>query len=745
MVCCLSLASTLQASISLDGKLDESEWKNARSFSDFVKTSPDTGEKPEVGTLVKMTSDKEGLYFAFINQQSVESRSRKYSAKDQFTSADFISVTIDFSAQGDTLYEFVVTLGNGSMDGVYSRGSQFDGDWEGAWDFKVSEDDKNWTAEIFIPWTIAPFPIDKTNSQQNQNQLNKDLSKMGIYFGRYFIEKGESYSFPDTSPSKANYMQSLHQVWVNKPSGSALQIFPYASLKQDFNYQEVEYRVGADFLWKPTADQQITVAINPDFGQAESDELVANFSAVETLYSDKRAFFTENQSLFDIKSDTFELLNTRRMGGSSDAEISSQDNQPTDIAAAIKYLNTSNSLDFGVMAVLEDDPKDASGKHFLSSRWLVKGEKGYVGQLINWVDRPTIEREVLTSGIDFGYWQDNLNFSGKLLYSKTEQQRAAEGFGSFVKLKYQANREWRSDFSLLWLDEKLELNDMGYLARNDLKQLNVVSEYLFLPENDDSYFREFNWSVDGSVSTNKKGENLADRMSLGVTAKTQQSASYIAQLNYISSGYDDLISRGFGSVELPGRQDWLLGYSSPFSGQTYYQINYHHLQEGLKDWADSIEFSMNYSFNDTTMLSTSLLQLDSDDWLIGNDAGQLTSYQRKFDQLSFNLLWLLAEGQELSIKSQWYAVEAENGKAYNYYSEPTQANNLIQNFKQSQLSMQLRYRYRFAPLSDIYLVYVRNGGFYQEGEDLFGNRDILNQQFDDPDDHQLLFKIRMMF
>lgn len=166
------------------------------------------------------------------------------------------------------------------MDGVYSRGNHYDGDWEGAWDFKVSEDKTNWYSEIFIPWTIAPFSLANKNTSDD----------IKLHFSRYNIAEGEGYSFPDTSSARANFMQSLFSVKADKPKSSTIKVFPYSSWSSDFKEKESKLKMGADLLWKPAVNQQITVTINPDFGQAESDELIANFSAIETLYSDKRAF-----------------------------------------------------------------------------------------------------------------------------------------------------------------------------------------------------------------------------------------------------------------------------------------------------------------------------------------------------------------------------------------------------------------------------------------------------------------------
>ena len=47
-----------------------------------------------------------------------------------------------------------------------------------------------------------------------------------------------------------------------------------------------------EVFWKIDAGKHLNIAINPDFGQVESDELVVNFSSSETFYSDKRPFFS---------------------------------------------------------------------------------------------------------------------------------------------------------------------------------------------------------------------------------------------------------------------------------------------------------------------------------------------------------------------------------------------------------------------------------------------------------------------
>jgi len=727
-------ANTVWAEIILDGKIKETEWVNAKVFSSFVVTSPDTGLKPQVNTTARVITTNEGLYIAFENQQQETQRSKKYSGKDQYTSADFNAVAIDFSGQGDTVYEFIVTLGNGSSDGVYSRSNNFDDDWEGAWDFNVSEDKTNWYSEIFIPWTIAPFPL------VNKSSANE----IKLHFSRFNIGEGEAYSFPDTSPSRANFMQSLFSVKVDKPQSSTIKFFPYSSLSSNFNENESKVRIGADLLWKPTVNQQLTATVNPDFGQAESDELIANFSAIETLHSDKRAFFTENQSLFDIKGNNFEVLNTRRMGGNSDGN----NNEPSDILSAVKYLNTNQDIDFAMMAVSEDDSTDAKGKQFVSTRWLYKGQQGYIGQIVNWVDRPTLNRSALSSALDYGFDNNDLSLDGTFLYAKINNEIPSDGLGATLNLNYRTSRQWQTDMRLTWLDQDLDLNDMGYLARNNLREYHFSSDHFFIPSGHSSLLRQIDFRGSATFANNFQGESLPQKYSASMTAKTLDSAKVVTTIDYISSGYDDLISRGNGSIKLTDRQDYSLKYISPYSGYFHYEVALNYFQEGIEAWAESMSFSADYALTDKTIISGSISHLNSDDWLIGDAHGKLTSYQRIFDQFNFKLLWSMYENQELSIKGQWYSIEAENGKNVNFANKVRQGSSFTEqapNFKQSQLSLQVRYRYRFAPLSDVYLVYARNGSYFEESQQFTSHGNVIKNQFEQPDVDLLMFKIRFMY
>ena len=59
---------------------------------------------------------------------------------------------------------------------------------------------------------------------------------------------------------------------------------------------------GHGSILEDDAGKQLNIAINPDFGQVESDELVVNFGSMKPSIP-TAPFFSENHSLFDVKSD----------------------------------------------------------------------------------------------------------------------------------------------------------------------------------------------------------------------------------------------------------------------------------------------------------------------------------------------------------------------------------------------------------------------------------------------------------
>src|SRR5690606_24405103 len=105
-----------------------------------------------------------------------------------------------------------------------------------------------------------------------------------------------------------------------------LTFFPYASTTWDGIRDDVETRVGTEIFWRPSSNTQLSVSLNPDFGNVESDDVVVNLTAFETFFPEKRAFFLEGQDVFNTSprnqsargpGGPTSMLNTRRIGSAA--------------------------------------------------------------------------------------------------------------------------------------------------------------------------------------------------------------------------------------------------------------------------------------------------------------------------------------------------------------------------------------------------------------------------------------------
>ncbi len=143
---------------------------------------------------------------------------------------------------------------------------------------------------------------------------------IGIYATRYLFDRNERYACPGIAERFARVPDGLqHIVIAPYRAPAALDLIPYATVSSRQHCRRARLKAGADLSWKPSPNLWLTATLNPDFGQVESDELVVDFSAVETVFTDKRPFFTENHGIFDVSTPANgQLVYTRRVGSAPD-------------------------------------------------------------------------------------------------------------------------------------------------------------------------------------------------------------------------------------------------------------------------------------------------------------------------------------------------------------------------------------------------------------------------------------------
>jgi len=302
----------LSAKITIDGVLDETEWKQAQRFEDFLITAPFSLKKPNQSTVALLLTNEKGIFVAFINQQSMDNRFRRKSERDSLESSDRNYFGIDFDGKAIMGYTFAMSLGGSKIDLIISNENQLDTDWDGDWEAATSETQTHWYSEIFLPWSVVPMTY--------QEQKTRTI---GVVFSREIVSEAMLVSFPGVYYRRDKFLSLFHPVTVDQYESTKFDVFPYAVGSYDNLQDSSEYQAGMDLFWSLGSGQELNITVNPDFGQVESDQVVINFSPVEVLFSDKRPFFAENQGLFNISesashSKDYVLMNTRRIGSSPD-------------------------------------------------------------------------------------------------------------------------------------------------------------------------------------------------------------------------------------------------------------------------------------------------------------------------------------------------------------------------------------------------------------------------------------------
>jgi hypothetical protein len=750
--CCALLtlytaAAQTHAEIVIDGRIDEAEWQQAMRCDDWLRTAPFARDQPRYRNELRVLSTPDGLAAAFIlDQPPGERRIKPRTPRDaENLVGDTVALMVDFDATGQVGYEFAVGLGGGVRDGLITNQNKFDRDWDGSWQHAVRETDDQWFVELFVPWSTI-----------SMGRSEGDKRTIGVYANRYVYDRGERYACPGITTESAAFLSDFRRMEISQPgSASSFDFVPYGTAISDLLNDHTELKAGADISWKISPNLWLAATLNPDFGQVESDELVVNFSAIETVFTDKRPFFTENQGIFDLRTPADgQLIYTRRIGAAPDDGRAGS----ADIDAALKLTGTANSLVYGAFIAQEDDYHRDIGRFFGAARIALPLERTRFGYLTTWTDRPLLDRDALINAVDYEVTpNDSWRVAGQLIRSDIGHSSSmldvrgsplrlsapdTHGYEAWLQVDLDRSAPITHTLKLLYMDDRFDLNDLGYMERNSLRQVEWDTN------------RRIATAGAGRVSgetqrlyafyrENTDGQRLQSRLQLSRDVQYLSAWRAYQELRYVTSGVDDLISRGNGPVQLDSRLSAYFDVTSPRLGNWQFTVGGYAFQQGVEDYSTRLQFLATWYPTEKLTFRLDLLPQYFDDWLLWESGNQFAAYRAKRLDFDFRVDWIPAPRHELRIKWQWIGIDAEPRDIYR--SDP--AGNLFHTdervppFTVNNLGLQLRYRYEIGPLSELFLVYGR-GGFDLVRDDDREVARLFRDMTDVRDADQFLIKIR---
>jgi hypothetical protein len=766
--------------IRIDGLLDEAVWESLPAYDGMQVVDPDALTVARYRTHTRLAYTPKGLYVGIWAEQPPATLVERLTARDEEISRDGTYLYLDTSGQGIYGVFFGVGLGGTLTDGTLLPERQLSRLWDGPWDGRTRITEDGYTTEMFLPWSMMAMP--KAGGER----------QMAFSMERRVSSLDEIWGFPALPSTRPQFLSGFQPIQLeNVNAGQQLAVFPYVSTTFDQIYDETTFRAGADLFWRPSSNLQLTATLKPDFGTVELDDLVVNLTAFETFFPEKRLFFLEGNEIFVTSPraqprgssgrpgarglpDTFflpptTLLNTRRIGGAPlppdippgvevpDTELS----QPSELLGAFKTTGKAGALQYGAMLAAEDNTTfrarteegnpielEQDGRDFGIVRLLYEhrtaGRKA-IGWMSTIAAHP--DRDATTHGMDLHYRNpgSQVIWDAQLLHSNIDGDK---GYGGYADLNYIPRRGHLHRFSFDYLDDKLDINDLGFLRRND----SMTVRYSFTRTR--SQMKNFrNWVSllsFGHEQNATSGRAVRSTIFFRNTFTLNNNNALSAVLMYTPEQWDDRLSEGNGDFRTAQGGIVDVSYGTDTSRMLSAAIGGNAMSEALGDWSYSFKGGITFKPSDRFSFDFDLLYRNANGWLIHLAGPVLGTFDANHLQPTVSMDLFFSARQQLRFSLQWVGIQAAGQQLY---TPPPEGGELIPigdpadaanaDFTVSRLATQLRYRWQIAPLSDLFVVYTRGSNLPNRGYDSMGN--LFQDALNDPIVDRFVIKLRYRF
>jgi hypothetical protein len=527
-------ASRTPVDVTLDGVDADAVWRSAAAVSAFRQFNPELDAAPSQRTEFKVAYDEDDLYvFVRAFDASPDSILRALTRRDARGPSDQVGVLIDSYHDRRSGFGFWVNPDGVKRDFAFSNDTNQDQSWDGVWDVATRVDELGWTAEFRIPLSQLRYQAAERHTfglavRRDIERLPESVSwppydrnTPGVMSQLGTLEGLEGLG-------RSNRMEVTPYVVtknVTRPETSG-----------GFEHPQ-EFSAGADVKIGLTPNLTLDATVNPDFGQVEADPAVVNLTAFESFFGERRPFFVEGTGLYRFQLNCYIVVDcstneglfySRRMGRSPALRSQNGDTRTptsTPILAAAKLTGQrAGGLSFGVLDAVTR-PVDGVGGATAEPRTnyavarvqqdFRNGDAGigWIGTAVNRSQDPSTKSYLHESAFVTGlsararFGQRNYEVVGSFTASRvagtpeaiTRTQRSAAhyyqqpgdgpdvdttrtslaGFGGQLKIGKYGGGITRFESSFVYQSAGLEVNDLGFLRRADIRDWSTWGQLSF--------------------------------------------------------------------------------------------------------------------------------------------------------------------------------------------------------------------------------------------------------------------------
>lgn len=681
--------------ITLDGSLDESVWQKADAASNFWQYFPLDSVKSPNKTEVKMLYNDQYLYVG-IRAESIKGGDFIVnSLRRDFTGStnDNISVVFDTFNDGTNAFMFSANPYGVQREVFISGGGSssesFNLTWDVKWQSVGKIHDNYYTLEFAIPFSSMKF------------EEGGQIWRMQTY--RWDLQSNEQSAWARVPQNQLlASVAFMGEMRFERPLGknrTPVYIIPYLNTSSAVTFPQNattnKLTVGGDAKVAIGNGLNLDITVNPDFSNVEVDNVIVNLTRFEISLPEKRQFFIDNNDLFANFGNSFNEARpffSRRIGIVRDTLGNSIENR------LLGGIRLSGKLDqnwrLGILSM--QSAEDALNRVASTSNSMFAVQRkvfsrSNIGAFF--INRQTFQESEFVQpankynrvmGIDYNLASIDNKWSGKFYIHKSFQPNDTKGNLSSQATITFNNRFYTLIHDWVYIDAGFR-SDLGFIPRTDiLKSGNGITRTFYSKS---GRFNRFSTRLlnimyfKPSLDMKKTDHDIRWMNSLEFKNQSSIGLNFSSQYVYLFGSFDP--TRTPGAIRLPAESD----YRFQQVNATFQSSNSRQLTTIATATVGSFYNGYIYSIGGTSNLRIM--------------PKALISLAANFDRIVLPNPFPKANIVLISPKFDLTFTKSL------FWSTLIQFSN-----QRKSLGINSRLQWRFAPLSDIYLVY--NDNYYTQ-------------------------------
>lgn len=679
----------ISESIQLDGALDEPFWENADGPHDFQQYFPSDSILAENQTDIKMVYDNKTLYIG-IRVESVGDDWVIPSLRRDFRASgnDNVNLVFDTFNDGTNAFMFGINPYGVQREVLISGGGLDLRGFNTAWDVKWKGESKRYsgyyTAELAIPLTSFKFKEGETKWRFQCYRFDMQSNERSVWYNVPQNQLVISLAF-------------MGDMFFEEPLGKSrtpVALIPYINTISEKDFEsdvgDTRLKVGGDAKVSIGNGMNLDITLNPDFSNVEVDDIITNLTRFEIGLPERRQFFVDNSDLFGSFGGSRDAnpFFSRRIGIARDTADNNIENRIIGGVRLSGKLNEDWRLGFLNIQTDEDIANEiASNNNMMFALQKKVFSRSNIGMfLINkqsFKDYDFLTREEEYNrvvGMDYNLASKDNSWFGKFYLHKSFQPD--DNTGNFSSGAFIGRNSRRFNFfhDMAYIGEDFQ-SDLGFIPRKDIFKTATSAEVVFWPKSDviNSHGFEVFPIITWRPGLDFKQTDHVYNLNWNVNFQNQAMGGlgFSNSFIFLTEPFDP--TNTDGAVELPGNQGYYFN-----SVTAAYESNRANV------FAVEAETSVGRFFNGNRFSFMGQFNLRL-------QPKALISLALNYDKLSLPApyssadLWLVSPRFEFTFSKSLF------------WTTILQYSNQRDN-----LGINSRLQWRFAPLSDLFIVYNDN-------------------------------------